>query len=301
MNILVLGNSQEAHAFAIHKALTEAGATADYLDTSCFPTSLKISWEPKTQIGSLILPQGRKLEIAEIHSVFWRSFSGVHVPSLNDSHQHYIASNDSMSTLRSFMQACPARWVNSWEAYQLHKEKPIQLSMVNNIGVSIPRTLVSNDPEQIINFTDSLDKAIFKPVYGGTYTKLVTAEHLDPKRLNLALRISPVKIQEYIAGTNIRTYVIGDSIYAAEIRTSQLDFRLDEESELIPLTLPYAVQKQCLDIAKVLRLEWTAIDWRLKPNGEYVFLEANPSPMFLHFEKITGFPITQQLVKLLMQ
>ncbi|MBN3945373.1 MAG: hypothetical protein HWQ38_02310 [Nostoc sp. NMS7] len=301
MNILILGNSQDAHALAMQQALTKAGATADYFDTYSFPTQLKISWKPKTQIGSLILPQGGKLEIGEIHSVFWRSFSGVYVPVLNNSQQQDIAINDSMSTLRSFMQACQGRWVNSWQAYQLHKEKPIQLSMVNNIGVSIPQTLVSNDPEQIIHFTDSLDKAIFKPVYGGTYTKLVTAEHLDPKRLSLALRISPVKIQEYIPGTNIRSYVIGESIYAAEIRTSQLDFRLDEKSELIPLKLPSSIQKQCLDIAKVLMLEWTAIDWRLKPSGEYVFLEANPSPMFLHFEEKTGFPITQQLVRLLMQ
>jgi hypothetical protein len=44
-------------------------------------------------------------------------------------------------------------------------------------------------------------------------------------------------------------------------------------------------------------LEWTAIDWRLTEAGEYVFLEANPSPMFLHFEQQTGFPITQQLVQ----
>jgi D-alanine-D-alanine ligase-like ATP-grasp enzyme len=48
-------------------------------------------------------------------------------------------------------------------------------------------------------------------------------------------------------------------------------------------------------------LEWTAIDLRLKPTGEYVFLEANPSPMFLHFEKQTGFPMTQKLVELLVQ
>jgi glutathione synthase/RimK-type ligase-like ATP-grasp enzyme len=54
-------------------------------------------------------------------------------------------------------------------------------------------------------------------------------------------------------------------------------------------------------IAKAFFLEWTAIDWRLKPNGEYVFLEANPSPMFLHFERQTGFPITQELVKLLIR
>ncbi|EDX72680.1 hypothetical protein MC7420_4953 [Coleofasciculus chthonoplastes PCC 7420] len=38
----------------------------------------------------------------------------------------------------------------------------------------------------------------------------------------------------------------------------------------------------------------------LSPQGEYVFLEANPSPMFLHVESQTGFPITQELVKRLM-
>ena len=301
MNILILGNSKDAHAVAINKAITESGATADYLDTSLFPRHLKLSWEPGTQTGSLILSSGRLLDIADIHSVYWRTFFGVGVTSLKDQDQQRIATNDSMSALRSLMQACPAHWVNSWDAYQLHKEKPLQLNMVNNMGVTIPKTLISNDKEQIIQFTNSVEKAIFKPVYGGAYTKTVTPEHLEPKRLELVLSISPVTIQEYIPGTNIRSYVIGDSIYSAEIRSTQLDFREDSQAELIPVELPASVEQQCFDITKILMLEWTAIDWRLKPNGEYVFLEANPSPMFLHFEKQTGFPITQKLVQLLMK
>nr|WP_199292214.1 hypothetical protein [Coleofasciculus sp. FACHB-712] len=60
------------------------------------------------------------------------------------------------------------------------------------------------------------------------------------------------------------------------------------------------MQQPCIAIANALMLEWTAIDWHLKLTGEYVFLEANTSPMFLHFEPQTGFPITQELVKLLM-
>jgi D-alanine-D-alanine ligase-like ATP-grasp enzyme len=68
---------------------------------------------------------------------------------------------------------------------------------------------------------------------------------------------------------------------------------------VIPVELPLTVQEQCQAIRKALFLEWTAIDWRLRPNGEYIFLEANPSPMFLHFEAQTGFPITQALVQLL--
>lgn len=299
MNILILGNSEDAHAAHLKQALTQAGATVDYLDSYLFPTQIRMSWQPDTQVGSLTLTGGRKLKFQEIKSVFWRSISGVYIPSLKDTSQQRIAFNDSMSALRSLIQACPARWVNSWQAYQFHKEKPLQLSKVKQIGVAIPATLVSNDPEQVIEFAQSQKRVISKPVYGGAHTQFVTEERLDPKRLSLALSISPVTIQEYISGTNIRSYIIGESVYSAEIRTASLDFREDDEAELIPVELPKSVQQQCLAITRELMLEWTAIDWRLKPTGEYVFLEANPSPMFLHFERQTNFPITQQLVNLL--
>jgi glutathione synthase/RimK-type ligase-like ATP-grasp enzyme len=300
MNILILGSSEDAHAAHLKDVLTQAGATVDYLDTRLFPTQLRMSWQPDTQVGCLVLPTGRRLDFQDIHSVFWRSFAGVHIPSLEDSNQQRIAYNDSMSALRSLIQACSARWVNSWQAYQFHKEKPLQLSKVKQIGVTIPATLVTNAPEQVIEFTQAHEKVIFKPVYGGAHTQLLTESHLHPKRLKLALSLSPITIQEYIPGTNIRSYVIAGSVYSAEIHSQALDFREDLEAELIPVELPESVQQQCIAIAKTLMLEWTAIDWRLKPTGEYVFLEANPSPMFLHFEHQTGFPITQELVKLLM-
>ena len=300
MNILILGNSEDAHAAHLKDALTKAGAEVYYWDTQLFPTQLQLSWQPGTPIGSLTLPNGKKLSLENIHSVFWRSFSGVHIPSLEDLSQQRIALNDSMSTLRSFIQFCPARWINSWQAYQFHKEKPLQLHKVQQLGINIPATLISNDPEAVSQFCQTQAKAIFKPVYGGAHTQFVTETHLDPKRLNLALKLSPITLQAYIPGTNIRSYVIGNAVYSAEIRSQSLDFREDREAELISVALPEAIHQQCLAITKALMLEWTAIDWRLRPTGEYVFLEANPSPMFLHFEQQTGFPITAELLNLLM-
>lgn len=300
MNILILGNPEDAHAAHMQQALTKAGATVDYLDTRLFPTQLQMSWQPSTQLGCFNLPGGRRLDFQDIKSVFWRNLSDVYIPSLKDANQQRVAYNDSISALRSLLQACPARWINSWQAYQFHKEKPLQLSAVKQIGVTIPATLISNNPEQVIEFASSQEKVISKPVYGGAHTQLVTESHLDPQRLSLALSLSPVTIQEYIPGTNIRSYVLDGAVYSAEIRSNSLDFREDAEAELIPLELPELVQQQCLAIAKALMLEWTAIDWRLKPTGEYVFLEANPSPMFIYFEQKTNFPITQKLVNLLM-
>lgn len=300
MNILILGNSDDLHAAHLNDAIAQAGAKVDYLDTARFPTQLRLCWYPDTQEGYLTLSDEYRLNLQDIKSIFWRSFSGVQIPTLQDVYQHRIALNDSMSTLRSVMQGTSIRWINSWQAYQFHKEKPLQLKLAKQLGVAIPKTLISNDPEAIVEFVKSYEKVIFKPVYGGAHIQPLTESHLQSERLKLALSFSPVTLQEYVPGTNIRTYVIGKSIYSAEIRSKYLDFREDRDAQLIPIELPTQVQQQCFAIAKAFFLEWTAIDWRLKPNGEYVFLEANPSPMFLHFEQQTGFPITQKLVSLLM-
>jgi glutathione synthase/RimK-type ligase-like ATP-grasp enzyme len=58
--------------------------------------------------------------------------------------------------------------------------------------------------------------------------------------------------------------------------------------------------KQCRQIAEALELLWTGIDFRLTPEGHYVFLEANPSPMFLGFEQATGLPLSESLAALLL-
>lgn len=299
MNILILGSAEDAHAAWIEKALLKTGATVNYLDTRLFPSQLQLSWQPDSQVGSITLPDGSQFSFTEIQSIFWRQLGAVSIPHLGDPHQQRIALNDSMSALRSLLQALPVRWINSWQAYEFHREKPLQLRAVKQLGATIPETLISNDPQQVTAFARSQLQTIFKPVYGGAHTQFVTEDHLQPERLKAALRLSPIAIQEYIPGTNIRSYAIADSVYSAEIRSPALDFRADIEAELIPIELPEAVKQQCLAIAKTLKLAWTGIDWRLTPTGDYIFLEANPSPMFIHFERKTGFPITQQLVKLL--
>lgn len=298
MNILIIGNAKDDHAAYIYNALTKANAEVEYLDTSLFPQRLKLSWYPHNCQGYLHFPSGRQLDLQDIHSVYWRNFNGVSIPEMG-SEQQDIAFRDAMSTVRSLFQACPAHWVNPWQAYQFHQEKPLQLNLAKQLGVTIPTTLISNDPQQITEFAQIYDPVIFKPVYGGSHTQFVNEIHLEWERLRLALSVSPVTLQEYIGGTNIRSYVIGESVYSAEIRTEAIDFREDFQAKIIPLEIPKTIAKQCKAIASAFNLEWTAIDWRRKHNGEYVFLEANPSPMFIYFEKQTGFPLTERLVELL--
>ena len=298
MKILVLGCPEEAHARHMGQALRAAGASVNYLDTTQFPARLRLSWCPQTAEGTLCFESGDRLSLRDIHSVFWRSLGEPAIAPLDPALQP-VARQDAASLLRSLIRACPARWVNSWQAYDFHKEKPRQLQRVHALGIPIPETLVTNDPQEVLAFAQRRDRLIFKPVYGGAHTRQLTPEHLDAARLRHVLGLAPVTLQTYIPGTNLRTYVVGDAVYAAEIRSAALDFREDAQTELIPVALSEAAQRQCVAIARALGLTWTAIDWRQPPDGDWVFLEANPSPMFLFFEQRTGYPITQALVETL--
>ncbi|MEM7395561.1 MAG: RimK-like protein, partial [Verrucomicrobiota bacterium] len=102
-----------------------------------------------------------------------------------------------------------------------------------------------------------------------------------------------------ISGTDVRVFVAGERVMACEVRTDALDFRDDADPDIEAIELPDAVAASCLEICKALDLVWTGIDFRRTPEGEYVFFEANPSPMFLGFESRCGLPLSDSLLDLL--
>ncbi len=292
-----MGDASDEHAAHIFYELETLGVDVEFLSTADFPQSLQISYQPP-DAGHLVLPAGRRIEFDEIQSVYWRSYQGAVTPALPDETQSYIAQNDARSLLESFVQNLPARWVNGWAGYQLHQTKPAALQKAVAAGARIPATTITNDPESVREFARSHPQCIFKPVQGGAHTQMLNEEHLTDENL-LHLQIAPVTLQQQIEGDDIRVFVAGEQVLACEIKTSAVDFRDDPHAAIIPHTLPAEMQELSKKIAAALHLVWTGIDYRRTPAGDYIFLEANPSPMFLGFESRTGLPLTAALVKLL--
>src|SRR5207253_467702 len=111
----------------------------------------------------------------------------------------------------------------------------------------------------------------------------VTAQHTSAGNLG-NLRFAPVTLQEEVPGTDVRAFVAGERVLACEVRSDALDYRDEDDPEIVAHALPAPMQECCRRIARRLDLLWAGLDFRLTPGGRYVFLEANPSPMFLGFE-----------------
>jgi glutathione synthase/RimK-type ligase-like ATP-grasp enzyme len=137
-------------------------------------------------------------------------------------------------------------------------------------------------------------------VQGGAHTRRLTQAELTAENLE-NLKLAPVSIQEEIPGTNVRAFVAGARVLACEIATAAVDFRDDEAQRITPHKLASDQEEMCRAVARTLGLVWTGIDFRLTRDGRYVFLEANPSPMFMGFEELSGLPLTDALATLLLE
>jgi hypothetical protein len=61
----------------------------------------------------------------------------------------------------------PGRWMSHPSAVWQAEFKPFQLSVASEVGLSIPRTLVSNDPIAIRKAFDDFGSMIVKPARTG--------------------------------------------------------------------------------------------------------------------------------------
>jgi hypothetical protein len=298
MTVLVLGDPGDLHARVVLERLRARGQDAAFVDSRDFPARLGISHDCRGG-GTLVLPDGRVVPWSDVRSVYWRNYNGVAAVPLPDPAQAHIAWNDSRSLFESWLIDLPAKWVNGWAGYQLHQNKPAALRRLTAAGVAIPPTLCTNDPHRLREFVSQHPRCIYKPVQGGASTRRLTMTDLTPDRL-ARLAIAPITVQAEIEGTNVRAFVAGDAVHAIEIATEAIDFRDDPRPRMRPHALPEATRELSRRIASTLELLWTGIDFRLTPQGEYVCLEANPSPMFLGFESATGLPLTDALIDLLL-
>jgi glutathione synthase/RimK-type ligase-like ATP-grasp enzyme len=114
------------------------------------------------------------------------------------------------------------------------------------------------------------------------------------------IRLTPVIFQRFVdAVADVRATVIGAEIFAAaaDSRTGEypVDFRFNMNLKWERHILPPAVQDSLRLLMRRLGLEYGAIDLRLTPDGQYVFLEINPAGQFLWIELETGQRIAEAL------
>ncbi len=303
MTVLIIGKEDDLTSAYVKQKVEARGVPAYFFETTRYPYEIRLSYDIEDPLNGTFqqTPYDPVIPLGEIRSVFRRWSDGVRVPEEEqDPLTHRLVYRNLESAINTFFASLKCRWVNTHEATELHRKKGFLLQRLKSAGYRVPETLITNNPDDARAFYEKMNgEAIIKPVFGWASTERVTPAHLTDESLS-RLSLMPVKMQEMIPGRDLRIYVIGEEVFAMEIRTDALDFRDDAGAPRVAVELPDDVKKRCIEITRLLELVFCGIDMRRTPDGEHVFFEGNPTPVFILDEETSGHPISDRLVDLLL-
>jgi glutathione synthase/RimK-type ligase-like ATP-grasp enzyme len=187
--------------------------------------------------------------------------------------------------------------VNPTSTLSIQYNKPTQFKTFTDHDVPVPETVTTNDPQAVRTFVDEHGAAVFKPVSGGGYARLLNANELEEESLEL-LAESPVQFQQYVNGDSLRLYVLGGEVVAAgRILTEEIDYRTSEHDvEVIEPRDELA--NAAIKSTWALGLTFGAVEI-IDTGEEFVVLEANPTPMFSVFDDLAGTDVAGELAEFL--
>jgi glutathione synthase/RimK-type ligase-like ATP-grasp enzyme len=271
-----------------------------------------MSQDIRTQIT---LPDGSSFRLEDIGAIWYRRPSPIkadqHLPELQQAFIEREARSGLWGMLRALDGAC---WVNHPGAINEAAYKPYQLALARRLGLLVPRTLLTNNPDEFRRFYEEcrghvIYKLLGFPAYevedgaiASTYTS-----HVPETLLQEAYRIKATthlfqEFQEKIF--DLRVIVIGEKVFAIEIyplsEETRLDFRLDYRALRYAVhTLPAEIEGALLAMVQAYGLKYAAIDLLYTVERRYLFLELNAVGQLGWLEEPTGLPLFASLAQFL--
>lgn len=298
--ILLWGSARDRPLTRVRDALAEQGAPVFFLDQG-----LAAETELTLDVGATIhgrIQMGRRIcELDEVSAVYVRSAAADTLLVGQDEAVlcHALAVDELVTT---WLGVTAARVVNPFAAMASNGSKPYQSMLIAEAGFAVPETLLSTDVAAVQGFWDQHGDIIYKSA-SAVRSIVARLTKDDAQRLE-DVRWCPTQFQRYVPGRDVRVHVVGDEIFATEIRSDADDYRYGEQqgltTELRALALPHDCAERCHRLAHVLQLPVAGIDLRRTPQGEWYCFEVNPSPAFSYYEAATHQPIAEAIAALLM-
>ena len=226
------------------------------------------------------------------------------------------AIDESRATVHGMIVSLDAYHLDPVYRLRRAENKQLQLKIAREVGLNIPRTLITNDPESVRRFARECNQGIVMKtltsfsIYEDGVRQVVFTNSIRTEDLEhlSELRYCPATFREQLPKTlELRATIVGDCIFTASIDSQQSEkARVDWRRDGIGLidswqsyALPVEVEQGLLKLMRTLEISYGAADLILTPEGRHVFLEVNPNGEFFWLEKHPGLPLTSAIADLL--
>ncbi|MBP6856510.1 MAG: hypothetical protein KBC42_00745 [Candidatus Pacebacteria bacterium] len=194
------------------------------------------------------------------------------------------------------------KWLNDPFSAEMAENKVFQLVAAQKVGLTIPATLISSSPSDVKNFYLKCGGLMINKILSTspildkvTFTHLVDECDIDD---NLSILISPAIFQPLIKKEyELRITIVGNKLFSTKINSQEnlatsIDWRVHpvkkkSSIQMEPTLIPLELEVKILNLMRLLNLNYGAVDMIVTPQGDYVFLEINPSGQWYFIQENT--------------
>jgi glutathione synthase/RimK-type ligase-like ATP-grasp enzyme len=211
-----------------------------------------------------------------------------------------------------------AVWVNSLAGRRRANSKLSQLKEAQNLGIQIPETLISNDPQEIKEFLDpKWGPSVVKPLFGGdwtedgsrifTYTAGISISDLPSDDMIKAcpcIYQRKIKKQFEARVAFFGAHTISVKLDSQRDKISELDWRVGDTRALNveEISIPIALKEKCLLLMRRLGILHGSFDFAIDDEDNWIFFEVNEQGQFLWMETyVPHLPVLDTAIHFLME
>jgi glutathione synthase/RimK-type ligase-like ATP-grasp enzyme len=319
--VAIFTSKVDPHADAVISRLRENQVTIFRLNTEDLLNryELSISLSSQSEIRATIVDEvGRSICLPrDISTIYHRKPDPVKPNhGLRDEGARAFASREGDEVIHSLASLPDVRWVNNPYRIRAGQHKLPQLEVARRLGLKVPRSLVTRDPDDALQFCESCGWSVICKGLGTTSVTLDGEPRnlytYAPSRSEIEAHIDSVRLgltffQEYVPKAfELRITVIGERVFPCRIESQRVEDAMIDWRLVDPFTLdhyeyplPKKVSDALIAFLQQYGLCFGAIDMIVTPDEEYVFVENNPNGQWYWIEQLTGMPMANAMASLL--
>ncbi|WP_116125614.1 RimK family alpha-L-glutamate ligase [Lewinella sp. IMCC34183] len=308
--IAIFSLELDIHAYAIMDNLRKVhGVKCHFVATNATVTHGGIIWRNDCDNKALLRSyEGEWFNVEELDLIWWRRVNQPQLETdrVNDDISKEIVTNEWKSSLLGIiLDKFKGVWVNKPHTDLYGGNKLYHLNVAKDVGFRVPKTLISQDFNAVIEFCDKLGgEVIVKKLLGTSLRPLVTLKlsSTDLRAAEEAILLCPAMYQEVIDGnTHLRVNCFGRNIHPILIEANRLDWRRDLSVPFKEYRLEDEWERKLYQILCKLDLRMGIMDLKYNSDGDLVWLEINTQGQFLFGEALTGYDLTNSFSQFLIQ
>ncbi|GAA1720212.1 ATP-grasp ribosomal peptide maturase [Fodinicola feengrottensis] len=321
--VLVLGQADDWAVEQVGASLDARGVRWMVLDTADFPQrmalSAQLSAEPEAGEragsggwGGEVEVAGQVLRLRDVAAVYYRKPGAFDLPAGLSEPERRFCNAQARTGVGGVLASLAARWVSHPGAIADAEYKPRQLAQLKHAGLAVAPTLITNNPADVRDFAAAYGDLVVKPLAepivwedGGesiVYTRRLSRGDIERAGEELASVAATAHLFQVWQDKKCecRVTAVGDKLFAVAIHADSsaalVDWRSDYDNlRYEPIEVPVQVRAGIAAYLRSAGLAYSAFDFVIRPDGQWITLEANANGVWGWLAEECDLPIADAI------